>query len=216
MRARRASNGPNELGRRTTMTMHKLMASTLSMALVVPAARAAAEGHDGKIGGKNSRPPLTLAVAGSVAGGGTFAGTLSIQKFVARDGQVMAIAMISGRLTSAAGLPLGTAAAGPIAFPVGVTPGGPITTATLPDRAVVAQATCSVLHLELNPINLNLLGLQVATLPIVLDVSGDTAGVLGHLVCTILDTLNNVIGLVDLLNQLLGLLTGLLGAIIPG
>ena len=56
----------------------------------------------------------------------------------------------------------------------------------------------------------------MATQPISLDISGDTAGPLGHLVCTILDTLNNVIGLVDLLNQLLGLLTGLLGAIIPG
>jgi hypothetical protein len=198
------------------MTIHRLMASTLSMALVLPAAGAAAEGHGGRNDVKNSRPPLPLSVAGTVAGGGTFEGTLSIQKFVARDGQVMAIAMISGRLTSGAGLPLGTAAAGPIALPVSVTPGGPITTATLPDRAAVAQATCSVLHLELNPVNLNLLGLQVTTMPIVLDVAGDTAGVLGHLVCTILDTLNNVVGLVDLLNQLLGLLTGLLGAIIPG
>jgi len=58
--------------------------------------------------------------------------------------------------------------------------------------------------------------LDAVTQPIVVDIPGDSAGVLGNLVCTVLDTLNNVVGLVDLLNQLLGLLTGLLGALIPG
>jgi hypothetical protein len=56
----------------------------------------------------------------------------------------------------------------------------------------------------------------VTTQPVVLDISGDSAGVLGNLVCTVLDTLNNVVNLVGLLNQILGLLTGLLGALIPG
>jgi len=72
------------------------------------------------------------------------------------------------------------------------------------------------LHIDVGAVNLNVLGLQVATQPVALDISGDSAGVLGNLVCTVLDTLNNVVNLVGLLNQILGLLTGLLGAIIPG
>jgi len=56
-------------------------------------------------------------------------------------------------------------------------------------------------------------GLQVATQPISIDVSGVTGGtnVLGSLICTILETVNNVVGLVNLLNQLLGILGGLTG-----
>jgi hypothetical protein len=80
----------------------------------------------------------------------------------------------------------------------------------------VAAATCPVLHIDIGAVNLNVLGLQVTTQPVVLDISGDSAGVLGNLVCTVLDTLNNVVNLVGLLNQILGLLTGLLGALIPG
>src|SRR2546426_185528 len=68
-------------------------------------------------------------------------------------------------------------------------------------------------HLAIGAVNLNVLGLQVATQPIAIDVSGDSTGtnVLGNLVCTILTTLNNVVGLVNLLNQLLGILGGLTG-----
>jgi len=67
--------------------------------------------------------------------------------------------------------------------------------------------------LELGAVNLNVLGLQVATQPISIDVSGVTGGtnVLGSLICTILETVNNVVGLVNLLNQLLGILGGLTG-----
>ena len=35
--------------------------------------------------------------------------------------------------------------------------------------------------------------------------------VLGSLICTVLETVNNVVGLVNLLNQLLGILGGLTG-----
>ena len=57
------------------------------------------------------------------------------------------------------------------------------------------------------------LRVAVATQPISIDISGTSGGtnVLGTLLCTILDTVNNVIGLVNLLNQLLGILGGLTG-----
>ncbi len=156
---------------------------------------------------------LQLPITGTVAGGGTFAGTLSVRKFVVQDGQVAVVGFVRGTAMSAAGVPLGTALVGPITLPVQVGPGATLAPTTA--APVAAQATCPVLHLDIGAANLNVLGLQVTTQPIALDISGDSAGVLGHLVCTILDTLNNVIGLVDLLNQLLGLLTGLLGALIP-
>jgi hypothetical protein len=77
------------------------------------------------------------------------------------------------------------------------------------------QATCQALHLEIGAVDLNVAGLQITTQPIAIDLSGDSSAPLGNLVCTILDTLNNVVGLVGLLNQLLGTLTGLVGGLVP-
>ena len=56
---------------------------------------------------------------------------------------------------------------------------------------------------------------MITTQPISIDLSGDSSAPLGNLVCTVLETLNNVVGLVGLLNQLLGALTGLVGGLLP-
>jgi hypothetical protein len=186
--------------------------SAVSMGLLLLGA-ATTPADQGEKGGKRQEASLQLPITGTIAGGGTFAGTLSVLKFAVHDGQVAAIGMVRGTATSAAGIPLGTALVGPITLPVQVGPG--VTTMTSAAAPVAAQATCQVLHLDLGAVNLNVLGLVVTTQPITLDISGDTAGVLGNLVCTVLDTLNNVVGLVALLNQLLGSLTGLLGGLLP-
>ena len=81
--------------------------------------------------------------------------------------------------------------------------------------AAPQQATCEALHLEIGAVNLNVAGLQITTQPIAIDISGDSSAPLGNLVCTILQTLNSVVGLVGLLNQLLGTLTGLVGGLVP-
>ena len=75
-----------------------------------------------------------------------------------------------------------------------------------------------MLHLDVGAVNLNLLGLQVATQPISIDLqaSSDSTNVLGHLICTALTTLNDVVGLVDVLNQILGLVGGLVGGLTGG
>jgi len=84
-------------------------------------------------------------------------------------------------------------------------------------RVILAQAsTCGVLHLELGAVDLNLLGVVVATTPVAIDINGDTGGPLGNLVCRILATIDNVAGLVNLLNSLLGVVTGLLGGLTGG
>jgi len=194
------------------MTPRKAV-SAVSMGLLLLGA-ATTPAYQQEKGQKKQAAPLQLPITGTVPGGGTFAGTLSIQKFAVRDGQAVAIGFVRGAATMA-GTSLGTVLAGPIAFPVRVEPGALTVDTAAVAPAVVAQAICQVVHIELGAVNLNVLGLIVTTQPIVLDLSGDTAGPLGNLVCTLLETLNSVVGLVDLLNQILGLLTGLLGGILP-
>jgi hypothetical protein len=170
------------------------------------------------------RKALVLPLSGAGADGVTFEGTVAVQRFVHRDGEVFAIGAVSGSLSGPAG-PIGTSLYLPVVFPVDVGPGrlareerGFIDPASsAPDygaRLVLAQAqTCGVLHLELGAVNLNLLGAVVATMPVTIDINGDMGGPLGTLVCAILRTLNTVAALVNLLNSLLGLVTGLLGGL---
>jgi hypothetical protein len=67
----------------------------------------------------------------------------------------------------------------------------------LTSTEAVTSATCSVLHLELGPLDLNLLGLRVelddcAAGPVVLDVTADPeGGLLGDLLCGLSNLLNN-------------------------
>jgi hypothetical protein len=197
------------------MRIRKTVVSILTMASMLGLAGASLADS----AKKDPAASLQLPITGTVSGGGSFAGTFDLQKFVVRDGQVAALGIVRGTVTSAAGVAVGSALVGPVTLPVQVSAGAPLTTAAPAASVaapVAAQATCAVLHIDIGAANLNVLGLQVATQPIGLDISGDTGGVLGNLVCTVLDTLNNVVGLVGLLNQILGLLTGLLGAIIPG
>ena len=79
-----------------------------------------------------------------------------------------------------------------------------------------APHTCAILHLELGPLDLNLLGLEVILDncnggPIVVDISGKTGRgrLLGNLLCELLGSGSISLGstLQQLLNQLLGLLT---------
>ena len=84
-------------------------------------------------------------------------------------------------------------------------------------RVIFVQAsTCGVLHLDLGAVNLNLLGVVVTTMPVTIDINGNTAGPLGNLVCAVLATVNNVVGVVSLLNSLLSLVTGLVGGLTGG
>ena len=192
----------------------------MTIPFVLPPAAAAAE---------QERAPkaLILPLTGTGGGGVTFNGTVAVQRFVQEDGQVFAIGAVSGSLSGPAG-PIGTAIYLPVAFPVHVGDGltarverGVMHPASwsAPDdaRVILAQAsTCGVLHLDLGAVNLNLLGVVVATTPVTININGDTGGPLGNLVCATLATVNNVVGLVKLLNSLLGVVTGLLGGLTGG
>jgi hypothetical protein len=193
----------------------------MTISFVLPPATGAAD--------ERSAPKaLVLPITGAGTGGVTFNGTVAVQRFVQRNGQVFAIGAVSGSVFGPAG-PIGTSLSFPVAFPVHVSDGpiaradgGRIDPASLSARdagarvILVQASTCGVLHLDLGAINLNLLGVVVTTMPVTIDINGNTGGPLGNLVCAVLATVNNVVGLVNLLNSLLSLVTGLVGGLTGG
>jgi hypothetical protein len=152
-------------------------------------------------------------ISGSATGPSkaTFAGTLHVERFAVRDDRIVVIGMITASVSDKHGKSLGSAAVGRVELPVNVRADAAVRAGSQGD----ARAVCGVLHLDVGAVNLNLLGVQFATAPITIDLSADDAEVLGQLICTALELVGNVVALVDVLNQILGLLTGLLGGIIP-
>ena len=68
-------------------------------------------------------------------------------------------------------------------------------------------ATCTVLNFNFNGLNTNILGLAVVIDPIMIRIEANDDEVLGNLICTALDTLNSVVDLVGILNEILGLIS---------
>ena len=133
--------------------------------------------------------PLSLPVAGSGTAG-TFTGTFQLQRFATNSaGQLVASGFLSGVVTNAAGATTSVAR-----------------TITLP--ATVTQATCDILHLDLGPLDLNILGLQIDLSRIVLDITAQSGAgnLLGNLLCAVANLLNSPGPLADLLNRILAIL----------
>jgi hypothetical protein len=160
-----------------------------------------------------SPPLVTLPLAGTTNGNGTFSGTLAISSVGSDAGGVFVEGVVSGTVTRANKTPVGTVVSVPVRLPLtGNWPRG-LAQLAPGDSVVLAQATCGILHLEIGAVNLNVLGVVVATSPIALDISGDDAGALGALVCSILNLVGGLAGLVNLLTSLLGTLGGVLGGV---
>jgi hypothetical protein len=130
-----------------------------------------------------------IPVVGAVAGGGTFTGTFNLTKFGTANGAVTAVGTVTGTLTNAA---------------------GQVTTVlqnvSLPASNITG--TCDILHLDLGPLDLNILGLQVDLSRIVLDITAQSGAgnLLGNLLCGVANLLNSPSGLAQLLNQILAAL----------
>jgi hypothetical protein len=138
--------------------------------------------------------PLTGTFS-NTAGTGHFVGTFNIQNFASYNGKLVAVGSVVGNLVDATGKVLGTVAQGNVALPV----------------ATPAGASCSILHLTLGPLDLNLLGLVVHLNQVVLDITAQSGpgNLLGNLLCQIANLLNGSPSLgflVNLLNKLLLLL----------
>ncbi|AEV85013.1 hypothetical protein ACWT_3989 [Actinoplanes sp. SE50] len=141
-------------------------------------------------------PPVTALatpITGTATDGGSFAGSFTPARFVARNGRLLATGVLSGTVRDPSGAPVGTVSR----------------TVSLP--VTVAAATCQVLDLVLGPLHLNLLGLvvdlnQVHLLITAVQAPGD---LLGNLLCAIthlLDGAPAVGPLAALLNAVLALL----------
>jgi hypothetical protein len=131
---------------------------------------------------------LTVPVVGS-GGGSTFNGTLKITKFVADGSGIDAVGTITGTLTTATGVV--SSVVKTVALPVAVT-----------------GTSCDILHLEIGPISLDLLGLQIDLSKIVLDIDAQSGSgnLLGNLLCGVAGLLDNPTGLAKLLNDILAIL----------
>jgi hypothetical protein len=131
--------------------------------------------------------PVSIPVTGA-GGGAVFTGTFQLQKFATNAaGELVANGMLTGVVTTATGTSTSVAR-----------------TVSLP--AAITQATCEILHLDLGPLSLDLLGLQIDLSRIVLDITAQPGpgNLLGNLLCGVANLLNNPSGLVDLLNRILG------------
>jgi hypothetical protein len=137
-------------------------------------------------------PPtnLTVPIAGT-GSGGTFTGTFALQRFATQDGAVVATGLLTGTLTTAAGAV--TSIARTISLPV-----------------AIGETTCQILHLDLGPLSLDLLGLQIDLSRVVLDITAQAGAgnLLGNLLCAVAGLLDDPSGLARLLNQILGALLG--------
>jgi hypothetical protein len=156
---------------------------------------------------QGSLAALQVPVAGATAGGDTFSGTFTLLKFATdASGKLVAVGTIAGTVTDASGKVVGTGLQ-TVAIPAAVN------ASAAEAAAVPAQVTasCSILHLDLGPLSLNLLGLQVNLSRVVLDVTAipGAGNLLGNLLCAVTNLLNNPAGLAQLLNQILGILQGL-------
>jgi len=206
-----------------------LLVLSLLLSVLIPFATAKAD--DARKA--RSMGALTLPIAGTAidAAGqqASFSGTLTINRFAEQNQQLVAIGFVRGTVTNGAGQAVKSGLQD-VALPVN--PGQRTASLGIPPsvaprlmpaswteaaggRFILAQAqTCGILHLDIGGNNLDLLGFRVTLSPITLDISGDSAGPLGALVCQIVALLGTAANIVGLLNNLLGTLTGLLGGLI--
>jgi len=164
-----------------------------------------------------AKDALTLPISGTftdaLGGKGTFTGTFKLTDFSATATQLFANGYVSGTLTDSTGKPLGSAMKA-VSIPASVA-GGP-GTVKKGSLSITTNATCDILGLVLGPLHLDLLGLTVDLNQVVLDIAANTGAgnLLGNLLCAVTNLLNGVgtfIDIANLLNQILQILTGVLG-----
>lgn len=146
---------------------------------VIPAV--AAQGGPGQGPGQNTTALQIPVTAGN------FTGTFNLTRFANVGGVVNAIGTLVGTLTTSSG-------------PVSI-----VRTVAIPVATQAATATCDLLHLELGPLDLNLLGVVVHLNQIVLDIDAQAGpgNLLGNLLCSVAGLLDRPNGLAQALNAIL-------------
>jgi hypothetical protein len=167
--------------------MQRIALATLlffTTAIIAPGALMA----QGQGQGQGTAQSIAIPVSGTGTAG-TFVGTFQLQRFVANGSGVDAVGLLTGTVTSATGVV--TSVVRTLAIP-----------------AAVVGPTCEILHLDLGPLNVDLLGLQIHLNQIVLDITAQSGAgnLLGNLLCAVANLLNNPSGLANLLNRILAVL----------
>jgi hypothetical protein len=136
---------------------------------------------------------ITVPISGT-NGVNSFAGQFTLTGFRLVDGTLNAVGTLSGTITNIATGVTQTVTNVPITLPV-----------------ANVSATCQILHLELGPLDLNLLGLNVHLNRVVLDITATSGpgNLLGNLLCGVahlLDGSGGLGGLATALNNIIRLL----------
>ena len=126
---------------------------------------------------------------------GNFNGALNINKFEVQNNKVVAVGTLTGTVTNRAGQAVGSV----------------VRSVTLPVLGT-STAGCPVLHLELGPLDLNLLGLVVHLDKVVLDITAQPGTLLGGLLCSLSEIFSGLLQGLNLLT-IVGLLNDILGAL---
>ena len=174
------------------MTRGSLLVAVTFAAILSAAATPARAQTVGQIlGGTNTITVPVIATGPEAA----FTGTFTLQRFVATATGVDAVGLLTGIVT-----PVGGGA--PTTIVQNVVVG--VTATQIP----AAAATCPILHLDLGPLALDLLGLQVDLSRVVLDIVAQSGAgnLLGNLLCSVTGLLDSPGGLARLLTQILGIL----------
>lgn len=126
---------------------------------------------------QTTNPFAGIPITGTLPGGGTFSGTFTITHFANVGGRLVAQGTLSGTVKNAAGDVIKTLTNVPVTLPL----------------QVQQPAACPILHLDIGPITLNLLGLVITTNRIVLDITAvpGAGNLLGNLLCSVAHLLDN-------------------------
>jgi len=177
--------------------------------VAIPATGAFAQG-----GTNPNTNRLEVPITGVVQNVGTIAGTFSISKFAIENGALVAKGQLNGTVTDTTTGAVRTIVTS-IAWPVASAGSAEAADAAAScDTAVATTRACDILNLVLGPLHLDLLGLVIDLNQVVLNITGTTGAgdLLGNLLCAITGLLDaGSLGqqVVNLLNQLVGILAGL-------
>jgi hypothetical protein len=165
---------------------------------------------DDAAGGRKSDlpDPFTSAVTGTIDGRG-FTGNLSVTEFIEQDGALYANLRLSDVKITGKDHKYLEYILERENYSVPVTVGDMVLSAGTSQSARTSQiaATCTILTLNFAVLSVDVLGLAVQIDLVTITINANDDEPLGNLICTALDTLTNVTDLVELLNQILGLLT---------
>jgi hypothetical protein len=152
----------------------------------------------------NSKPALSVPVAGTTATGDEVTGVYKITRFVERNGDLFAKGTFVGTIESAGD---DSKVKKAVTIPVAVTSGA------AGGDVAAQQVSCDILNLQLGPLDLNLLGLRVELDQVNLDITAEQApgNLLGNLLCAVAHLLDGPPALNAIIAQLLNAILGILG-----